>query len=189
MENIYVKLSQHSRIETERLILRPVTLEDAPAMFEYASDEENVRYTFATNKTLEETRNNIALFYLANPLGRWGIELKETGDFIGTIDMHKIRLDLKKAAIGYVIHKKYWNQGYTTEANRAVLELAFEEIGMNKLVALHDVDNPASGRVMQKSGMIFSHEEPYAALDNHEEGRIVTRLHYYLTKDQYFAKK
>ena len=148
MENIYVKLSQHSRIETERLILRPVTLEDAPAMFEYASDEENVRYTFAANKNLEETRNNIALFYLANPLGRWGIELKETGDFIGTIDLHKIRLDLKTAAIGYVIHKKYWNRGYTTEATRAVLELAFEEIGMNKLVALHDIDNPASGRVM-----------------------------------------
>lgn len=189
MENIYVKLSQHSRLETERLILRPVTLDDAPAMFEYASDEENVRYTFATNKTLEETRNNIALFYLANPLGRWGIELKETGDFIGTIDMHKIRLDLKTAAIGYVIHKKYWNKGYTTEATRAVLELAFEEIGMNKLVALHDIDNPASGRVMQKSGMIFSHEEPYAALDQHEEGRIVTRMHYYLTRDQYFAKK
>ena len=60
---------------------------------------------------------------------------------------------------------------------------------MIKLVALHDIDNPASGRVMQKSGMIFSHEEPYAALDKHEEERIVTRLHYYLTKDQYFAKK
>ena len=189
MENIYVKLSQHSRFETERLILRPVSMDDAPAMFEYASDEENVRYTFATNRNLEETRNNIALFYLANPLGRWGIELKETGDFIGTIDLHKIRLDLKTAAIGYVIHKKYWNQGYTTEANRAVLELAFEEIGMNKIVALHDADNPASGRVMQKSGMIFSHEDPYAALDKHEEGRIVTRVHYYLTRDQYFAKK
>lgn len=189
MENIYVKLSHHSRLETERLILRPVTLEDAPAMFEYASDEENVRYTFEANKNLEETRNNIALFYLANPLGRWGIELKKTGDFIGTIDLHKIRLDLKTAAIGYVIHKKYWNQGYTTEATRAVLELAFEKIGMNKLVALYDADNPASGRVMQKSGMIFSHEEPYAALDKHEEGRIVMRMHYYLTRDQYFAKK
>jgi len=189
MENIYVKLSQHSRIETERLILRPVTLADAPAMFEYASDEENVRYTFATNKNLEETRNNIALFYLANPLGRWGIELKETGDFIGTIDLHKIRLDLKTAAIGYVINKKYWNQGYTTEANRAVIQLAFEQIGMNKLVALYDVDNPASGRVMVKSGMKYSHEEPYASLDKHEKGRIVTRVHYYLTREDYFAKK
>ena len=43
----------------------------------------------------------------------------------------------------------------TTEANRAVIELAFEKIGMNKLVALHDKDNPASGKVMEKSGMHF----------------------------------
>ena len=48
MENIYVKLARHARLETERLILRPVTLEDAPAMFEYSSDEENTRYTFET---------------------------------------------------------------------------------------------------------------------------------------------
>ena len=62
MENIYVKLSRHTRLETDRLVLRPVTLDDAPAMFEYASDEENTRYTFETNKSLEETRNNIALW-------------------------------------------------------------------------------------------------------------------------------
>ncbi|MBZ2131659.1 GNAT family N-acetyltransferase [Streptococcus gordonii] len=189
MENIYVKLSRHTRLETDRLVLRPVTLDDEPAMFEYASDEENTRYTFETNKSLEETRNNIALFYLANPLGRWGIEVKSSGQFIGTIDLHKINLDLKTAAIGYVLNKRYWNQGYTTEANCAVIKLAFEEIGMNKLVALHDKANPASGRVMQKSGMIFSHEEPYASLDKHERGRLVTRVYYGLTKEQYFADK
>ena len=54
MENIYVKLSRHTRLETDRLVLRPVTLDDAPAMFKYASDEENTRYTFETNKSLEE---------------------------------------------------------------------------------------------------------------------------------------
>ena len=189
MESIYLKFVENRVVETKRLLLRPVTLDDAEDMFEYSSDEENTRYTFETNKNLEETRNNIALFYLANPLGRWGIEVKENGKFIGTIDLHKIRLDLKTAAIGYVINKKYWNQGYTTEANRAVIKLAFEEIGMNKLVALHDVDNPASGRVMVKSGMKYSHEEPYASLDKHEKGRIVTRVHYYLTREDYFAKK
>ena len=77
MENLYVKLAAYLEIETERLHLRPVTLEDAPAMFEYASDETVTRYTFATNQSIEETRNNIALFYLASPLGRWGIELKK----------------------------------------------------------------------------------------------------------------
>ena len=80
--------------------------------------------------------------------------------------MHKIDPILKKAAIGYIINQKYWNQGLTTEANRAVIELAFEKIGMNKLSALYDKDNPASGKVMEKSGMRFSHEEPYARMDN-----------------------
>ena len=183
------KTSQHSIVETECLLLRFLSLDDTEAMFEYASDRENTRYTFPTNQSLEETKNNIAQFYLASPLGRWGIELKSTGQFIGTIDLHKIDHILKKAAIGYIINKKYWNQGLTTEANRAVIELAFEKIGMNKLTALHDQDNPASGKVMEKSGMRFSHEEPYARMDKNEPGRIVTRVHYVLTKEDYFANK
>jgi len=189
MESIFLKLAQYPIVETERLVLRPVTLDDAEAMFQYASDRENTRYTFPTNQSLEETKNNIAQFYLANPLGRWGIELKSSGQFIGTIDLHKIDTVLKKAAIGYIINKKYWKQGLTTEATRAVIELAFEKIGMNKLTALHDKDNPASGKVMEKSGMRFSHEEPYARMDKKEPGRIVTRVHYALTKEDYFANK
>jgi len=189
MELLFIKLAKHQIIETERLVLRPVTLDDAEAMFEYASDKENTRYTFPTNQSLEETKNNIAQFYLANPLGRWGIELKSTGEFIGTIDLLKLDTVLKKATIGYIINQKYWNQGLTTEANRAVIELAFEKIGMNKLDAFYDKDNPASGKVMEKSGMRFSHEEPYARMDQHEKGRIVTRVHYILTKEDYFANK
>ena len=58
---------------------------------------------------------------------------------------------------------------------------------MNKLDAFHDKDNPASGKVMEKSGMRFSHEEPYARMDKNESGRIVTDVHYVLTKEDYFA--
>ena len=137
----------------------------------------------------KETKNNIAQFYLANPLGRWGIELKSTGEFIGTIDLHKLDTVLKKATIGYIINQKYWNQGLTTEANRVVIELALEKIGMNKLDAFYDKDNPASGKVMEKSGMRFSHEEPYARMDKSEPGRFVTDVHYVLTKEDYFANK
>ncbi len=179
MESLFIKLAKYPIIETERLVLRPVTLDDAEAMFEYASDKENTRYTFPTNQSLDETKNNIG----------WGIELKSTGEFIGTIDLHKMDTVLKKAAIGYIINQKYWNQGLTTEANRAVIELAFEKIGMNKLDAFHDKDNPASGKVMEKSGMRFSHEEPYARMDKNESGRIVTDVHYVLTKEDYFANK
>ena len=56
MESLFIKLAKHQIIETERLVLRPVTLDDAEAMFEYASDKENTRYTFPTNQSLEETR-------------------------------------------------------------------------------------------------------------------------------------
>ena len=86
MESIFVKFAQFQTIEKMRLLLIPVTLDDSEAMFEYASDRENTRYTFPTNQSLEETKNNIAQFYLSNPLGRWGIELKSNGQFIGTID-------------------------------------------------------------------------------------------------------
>ena len=72
-----LKLSQYPTWRQSVLLLRPVTLDDAEAMFEYASDRENTRYTFPTNQSLEETKNNIAQFYLTNPLGRWGIELKK----------------------------------------------------------------------------------------------------------------
>ena len=63
------------------------------------------------------------------------------------------------------------------------------EWGMNQLLAARDQDNPASGRVMAKSGMQFPHEEAYAMLDLHEEGRMVTRVHYVLTKEEYLAEK
>lgn len=160
MESIFVKFAQYPSIETERLLLRPVTLDDAEAMFEYASDRENTRYTFPTNQSLEETKNNIAQFYLTNPLGRWGIELKSNGQFIGTIDLHKIDPILKKAAIGYIINQKYWNQGLTTEVNRAVIELAFEKIGMNKLTALHDKDNLHQARSWRNQVCAFPTKNP-----------------------------
>ncbi|GGE27560.1 GNAT family N-acetyltransferase [Streptococcus himalayensis] len=185
MENIYLLLAENRILETERLILRPVTLEDAGDMYAYASDEETTRYVFPQNHSLEETKANIAGIYLATPLGRWGIVLKETGAFIGSIDMHKLDTTMRKSALGYCLHKDCWNNGYMTEAVKAVIQLAFETLEMNALVAVHDKENPASGRVMEKAGMHFSHEEPYAKMDG---DRIVTRMYYRLTKEHYFGK-
>ena len=82
MESIYLKLAENRTLETERLLLRPVTLDDAEDMFEYSSDEENTRYTFLPNKDLEETKNIIARLFMGRPLGNWGIELKENEKII-----------------------------------------------------------------------------------------------------------
>lgn len=188
MEKIYQKLDRYRVLETERLLLCPVTLADAKDMFAYASDEENVRWTFAANQSLEETKNIIASIYLASPLGRWGIELKETGQFIGTLDMHHLKEEVGRAEFGYTLNKCFWNQGYMTEAAKAFVTIFFEKLDMNCLVARYDKENPASGRIMQKLGMRFSHEEPYAKLDKKVPERIVTMMHYTLTKENYFKE-
>lgn len=186
MKNIYQLLMEHQVLETERLLLRPVTLSDAQDMFAYASDPDNVRWSFMPNQSLDETKNIIASIYLASPLGRWGIELKETAQFIGTLDMHNVVEAVGRAEFGYTLNKSFWNKGYMTEAAQAFVKLFFEEFGMNCLVARHDQDNPASGRVMQKIGMRFSHQEPYAKRDKKDPNRIVTLCHYRLTKEDYF---
>ena len=85
MESIYLKLAENRVVETKRLLLRPVTLDDAEDMFEYSSDEENTRYTFLPNKDLEETKNIIARLFISRPLGNWGIELKENGKLIAAL--------------------------------------------------------------------------------------------------------
>lgn len=188
MENVYQKLDKYRVLETERLVLRPVTMADAEEMYAYASDEENVRWTFAANQSLEETKNIIASIYLAHPLGRWGIELKETGQFIGTIDMHHLKEDVGRAEFGYTLDKHFWNQGYMTEAARVFATLFFEKLDMNCLIARHDKENPASGRVMKKIGMRFSHEESYAKLDKKVPNRFITMMHYTLTKEDYFKE-
>lgn len=73
MENVYQKLDKYRVLETEKLVLRPVTLADAEEMYTYASDEENVRWTFAASQSLEETKNIIASIYLAHPLWEAGV--------------------------------------------------------------------------------------------------------------------
>lgn len=186
MKNIYQLLAEHQVLETERLLLRPVTLADAEEMFAYACDPDNVRWSFMPNQSLDETKHIIASIYLASPLGRWGIELKETGQFIGTLDMHNLVEAVGRAEFGYTLNKAFWNNGYMTEAAQAFLKLFFEDLGMNCLIARHDQANPASGRVMAKIGMAFSHEEPYAKRDKKDPNRIVTMIHYRLTKEDYF---
>lgn len=104
MESIFVKLAQYPSIETERLLLRPVTLDDAEAMFDYASDKGNTRYTFPTNQSLKKPRITL-LSSIWLILGTLGNRTKSNGQFIGTIDLHKIDSVLKKAAIGYIINK------------------------------------------------------------------------------------
>ena len=90
--------------------------------------------------------------YLKSPLGRYGIVLKETSEFIGTIDLMNWS-DGKEAEIGYIINKKFWGNGLATEASAKILELCFEVLGFEEVYAFCALENPASARVLTKLGM------------------------------------
>ncbi|MCO4479368.1 acetyltransferase, GNAT family [Streptococcus infantarius subsp. infantarius] len=100
------QLKEHRVLKTKRLLLRPVTMADAEAMFAYTSDTENTKWDFPANRTIEETKKVIENIYLKSPLGRYGIVLKETSEFIGTIDLMNWS-DGKEAEIGYITIKSF----------------------------------------------------------------------------------
>ena len=148
------------RIETERLILRRLTTEDAEGMFNnWASDAEVTKYlTWPTHKSVEVTKSLLEKWvddYQTNDYYQWCIELKEIGQPIGSISAVGIDESVGDIEIGYCIGRKFWNKGITTEAFKAVIDFFFNEVGANRISGVHDVNNPSSGRVMEKCGLKY----------------------------------
>lgn len=146
-------------IETERLLLRKITLEDAQDMFQYGSDAEVSRHvTWDAHQTLEDTKEFIQIVltkYENGDLAPWGIVLKETNQLIGTIDFVSWQTNHKTAEIGYVISKIYWGQGITTEASKAILNYGFTKMDLVRIQARCFVENVGSEGVMKKLRMKY----------------------------------
>jgi len=143
---------------TKRLILRRITIDDAPAMFKnWANDDEVTKYlNWQTHKNINVTRDIINTWvhqYHIDYFFQWVIEHIDNNDIIGTISLFNYKND--SLEIGYCIAKKYWNQGLTTEACRAVLDFAFNKVGVYKVYSRHIRENIASGKVMQKNNMTY----------------------------------
>lgn len=183
--DIQVKMMENRRIDCDRIILRPITLEDAKDMFEYASDEETVRHVFEKHKDIEETETSIAHYFMAVPTGKFAIEQKETNKMIGTIDLRIVK-ENQIAELGYTLNKKFWGKGYMNEAATALLKLAFETLELEKVFAMHDLKNPASANVMLRLGM-----QQEGILRSHyiHKGNRIDMAYYGILKDEYFERK
>lgn len=152
--NYTTTLAKNTTIKTDRLILRPVSLEDTEDMFEFASDEETTYFVYDRHKSLEDTENNIADFYMSSPLGKYGIELRANKTLIGNIDI-RINKEHHSAELGYVLNKKFQKQGYMTEAVKEIIRFGFEELKLRKIYAACDERNKASSNVMQRMDMTY----------------------------------
>lgn len=172
-------------METERLKLRPITLADAQDMFEYASDTDNTYFVFPTHTTIDDTRFSIANYFMHEPLGKFGIELKENGKLIGTID---IRVNAKRfsAEIGYALNKKYQGHGYATEAAREIMKFGFETLELEKISSTCDKNNIASEAVMLRLGMQKEGESRHHEV--WKKGEWINMLYYGILREEYFEK-
>ena len=137
--------------QTERLVLAPVTIADAPDMFEYASNPENAYYVFETNKSLQDTKDIIQKIFIENGLGKYGIFLNEK--LIGTIYFLNLDDRNKSAELSYVLNKKFEGHGYATEAAIKLRDIFFTELEGERLYARHTFDNLKSMNLMARIGM------------------------------------
>lgn len=146
-------------IETERLILRRFSKDDAQAMFDnWASDAEVTKFmTWPPYQNVEDVAGYLE--YVENSYADgelyWAVELKEIGEPVGAISVVSMKEAVKSVEIGYGIGRKWWHKGITSEAFAAVIKFLFENTEVNRIEAKHDTNNPNSGKVMLKCGLKY----------------------------------
>lgn len=144
-------------LQTDRLILRKLTMRDASDMYRYCQDREVARHVlWEAHTSIWETRaylRYILYQYRNGEPGSWGIVLRDTGRVIGTIGYMSYSPDNATVEVGYSLAREQWGKGLMTEALRAVIDESFRTLKLHRIEAMHFTDNPASGRVMEKCGM------------------------------------
>ncbi len=146
-------------LKTERLILRPMRMSDAKDLYAYARDPEVSRHVlWSAHTSVFQSRaflRSAIRQYRRGEPGSFAIVLQASGRMIGTVGFMWVDREYKSAEVGYSLGRAYWNQGLMTEALRAVVAFGFDQLGLNRIEAQHETDNPASGRVMAHVGMQY----------------------------------
>ena len=154
-------------MQTERIILRPWRESDAEALFKYASDPDvGPRAGWPPHKSVEESLEIIRTVFHSDHI--WAIEWRTTGEPIGCMGYYthsesNINIGENDAEAGYWIAKPYWNRGICTEALQLLIDYCFNVKGFTTIWSDFFVDNPASGRVMEKCGFSDTGEINYCS--------------------------
>lgn len=156
-------------IETERLLLREVVFSDVDGMFELDSNP-NV-HIYLGNKpvtTIEQSAlyiENLQQQYKDFGTGRWAVILKETNEFIGWSGIKFITDEINNHKnfheIGYRFIEKHWGKGYATEAGKAFIDHAFNEMKVEAVYAFADEGNDNSRKILEKLGLQFVNSFEY----------------------------
>jgi ribosomal-protein-alanine N-acetyltransferase len=146
-------------LETDRLILRKMTSDDAEAVFAYASDPEVTHYvSWETHLSIEDSKAFLDLAtskYESGGEPDWGIVYKGDHRFVGTCGIVFWEPYHARAELGYTLSRDYWGRDLMAEAVRAMISFGFKEMNLNRIEARCIAENVASARVMEKAGMLY----------------------------------
>ncbi|HEX6489943.1 MAG TPA: GNAT family N-acetyltransferase [Gaiellaceae bacterium] len=156
-------------LETRRLRVRPFRPgQDAAAMHELWGDPEAMRFVPGSlQQSLEGTRARLArtLKQGRDGFGFWALELRESGRLVGAVGLFPLGWEGPEIELAYHIVPSAWNQGYASEAGGALLEAAWRETELDRVVAVALPENRASTRVMEKLGLTYEGPERYRGFD------------------------
>ena len=176
-------LTENSVLESERLVLRPFSMDDVNEVFLYASDAQVTKYlTWSSHTDITQTEKIVKEVFMGKP-GVYAIELKSEQKCIGCIDL-RLCPEHDKASFGYVLNRKYWNQGYMSEALKLILNLSFTKLELNRVESTHYVGNEGSGRVMEKCGMKY---EGKGLQEVKIKGNYYDVIHYAILKENWVS--
>jgi len=149
----------HVYLETDRVVLRRVTQADAEELVALHADPEVMRYLGGVEDP-ESVRNEtlpawLAYYESGDDHGYWIAEDRATGEWLGWFHLRPEHEPPFELEVGYRLKRAAWGKGYATEGTKALIAKAFDELGVDRVVATADEPNVASRRVMEKSGLRF----------------------------------
>ncbi|BAO55183.1 GNAT family N-acetyltransferase [Nonlabens marinus] len=175
-------------LETERLLLRPYSIQNAAALYQLNNDTEVMKYTGDVGYASIADAEKYIKDYLLNPLGqllkynmgRLAVLDKDTGEFLGFCGI-KTHETSQITDIGYRFMREHWGKGYATEASEKVLEFGFEHHQKEQIIAHVHEHNYGSQRVAEKLGFHLDHRFLW-------DGLLPGR-YYKLTRDAYYHQR
>jgi len=174
-------------IETERLVLRPLTLADADTAYHgWTGDPEVAEYvSWLPHHSIDDTIEWLKEieWRIPNDNYIWGFVLKETGELFGSGGLIW-KEDWQLFQVGYNIKKNHWNRGYTTEAMKAILSFAAVNLGIKRVAGGHAKENLSSAKVLEKLGFVYDRDD----ITPHVDGtKVFDSREYYLDLDMSYS--
>lgn len=160
-----MKYAEFRPLETQRMILRKLQMEDIYEYYERLFGDADVsRYMmFSPHQDISESMESLQWKLKRYEEGNcycWGVTLKEEDGLIGLIELLRFDEETDSCSFVYLLGCNYWGKGFATEALKAVIDFAFDDLQIQRIRADHMAKNPASGAVMRKAGMKHIATEP-----------------------------